>query len=317
MSINLVLIISFFLATTALSQTGQTGQSLKDLSSVSGTKVSLQPPSDFLPSNQFPGYSKEVAGSAIIVTEIPIPFSDLSKGFSNPEELSKRGMTLLERKEVSVNGQTALLFQIAQKAFDIDYLKWILVLGDEKESIMVAASFPKEFEKELSQPLKTSVLTTTWNKNKVVSITEGLSYSLTEKGDYKLAKRLTNALVYTVNGVFPSKSPDDPFFIIAPSIAKLTIEDKEAFSKSRALSVQNIEGAGIETIDRVTIDNLSGYEILARGKDKETGQVILIYQVTLFDGETYYIMQGLAGAQNGVSHIGTFKQIAGSFKRLK
>lgn len=58
---------------------------------VVGTRVSLAPPVEFIPSAQFPGYQQESTGASIMVTEIPGPFAEVSAGFARPSELAKRG----------------------------------------------------------------------------------------------------------------------------------------------------------------------------------------------------------------------------------
>jgi hypothetical protein len=198
---------------------------------VKGTKVRLIPPADFTPAEKFPGFFQASSSASIMVTEIPGPFSELSAGLSDPSRLKKNGIILLSQEQISSNGQTALLLKIQQRASGVDFLKWVLIFGDEAESVMVTATFPQDLEDKLSEPLKQSVLTTRRDQNLAASTDEGLDYLVKEQGALKLAQRFSNGLLFTKAGIFPSRSVNDPVFVVAPSIAEQTIADPEAFAK--------------------------------------------------------------------------------------
>jgi hypothetical protein len=270
-----------------------------------------------MPSPQFPGYWQESVGSSIIVTEFPAPFSEATAGFSNPSELSKRGMSLLNKQGVIVNEQKGELLKVKQSALGTEYLKWLLIFGDEKESVMIAATFPQELETELSEKMKASVLTAKWYKEKKVSPREGLNFTFDEKGEMRLAKRIANSLLFTKSGTFPSKAVDDPLFIIGQALSKIDVDDKEEFAKSRISQTATVTDIEIENLSRVVLDNLNGYEIIAKGRDVESGQPMVIYQTILFDDQGYYIMQGLVSEKQRQTYLPVFRDMAGSFKRQK
>jgi hypothetical protein len=282
---------------------------------VGGTRIKLTPPADFTLASQFSGYQLESRGSSIMITEIPGPFAETSAGFSNPSELKKRNMSVLNKQEVKLDGQTGLLLKVEQKAYETDFLKWLLVLGDEKETVIITATFPNMYEAELSEKLKASILTTTWDRKKSIIPTEGLSFTIEEKGKLKLSKRVSNMLMFTKDGIFPSKDVNDPLFIIGQSISKTAIPDNEEYAKARVLQISQVKDIKIEQSDKITVDNLNGYEIVANGKDTKSGQPMLIYQVILFEEQNYFLVQGLAGNENRQANLEVFKQMARTFKR--
>jgi hypothetical protein len=181
--------------------------------------------------------------------------------------------------------------------------------------VIITATFPKEFENELSEKLKASILTATWDREKNISPTEGLNFTVSEKGDLKLAKRFINMLAFTKGGIFPEKAIDNPFFTVGQSVSKFEIDDTEAFARSRILQTASITGIEIERSSNVTIDNLNGYEIVATGKDKQSDQTVMIYQTILFESQSYYIMVGLISSRQREAYLAAFKEMAGSFKR--
>jgi hypothetical protein len=104
-----------------------------------------------------------------------------------------------------------------------------------------------------------------------VAPTQGLNFTFTEKGEIRLAKRIANSLLYTKSGVFPSKAVEDPLFIIGQALSKLDVTDKEQFAKSRLSQTATVSDIEIEQLSQVTVDNLNGYEILAKGNERESG----------------------------------------------
>ncbi|MCE7940105.1 MAG: hypothetical protein DYG95_00705 [Chlorobi bacterium CHB1] len=282
---------------------------------VAGTRVSLTPPAEFTLSAQFPGYQQESTGASIMVTEIPGPFAEVSAGFSVPAELAKKGMTLQTKEEITVDGRTALLLQIWQVAAGKEFLKWILAFGNANETVMVMATFPKQHESDRSEKLRTSLLTVTWDSEKSVSPTEGLSFTLSEKGEMKLAKRMANMLIYTKGGIMPTEGEDVPLFIIGQSISKVNVEDPESLAKLSLLQNDSVADIEIEQPVKVLIDSLSGYEIIAKGMSAKSKQPTVIYQMMLFEDQNYYIMLGMVGSEKREAYLQVFREMAGSFRR--
>src|SRR5687767_7030540 len=71
---------------------------------VVGTRISLTPPVGFVASSQFPGFEQASSGASIMVTEIAGPFSEVSAGFSSPSGAAKRGMIVVDKQAVTING---------------------------------------------------------------------------------------------------------------------------------------------------------------------------------------------------------------------
>jgi len=312
-----ILNILLLILSLAIIGTSQSVESPGQETRIPGTRVSLVPPTGFKPAPEFSGFKQESNGSSIIVTEFPGPFSEVSSGFLNPSELAKRGMTLLNKQEINVNSQSGLLLHVKQNAFGTEYRKWLLIFGDAKESVLVVATFPLELEGDLSEKMKASVQTAKWDRGRVIVPTEGLSFTFTEKGEIKLAKRIANSLIYTKSGVFPSPAVDDPLFVIGQALSKVDVADKEQFAKSRLSQTATVSDIQIEQLSQVTVDNLNGYEIVAKGNDRESGNSMLIYQLVLFEDESYYIMQGLVSSKQGPTYLPVFKEMATSFRKKK
>ena len=165
--------------------------------------------------------------------------------------------------------------------------------------------------------MRTSLLTVTWDSEKSVSPTEGLSFSLSEKGEMKLAKRMASMLIYTKGGIMPAEGEDVPLFVIGQSISKVSVDDPESLAKLSLLQNDSFTGIEIEQSSKVLIDSLNGYEIITKGLDKKSKQPMVIYQTMLFEEQNYYIMLGMVGSEQREAYLPVFKEMAESFRRKK
>lgn len=282
---------------------------------VTGTRVSLVPPSGFTPATQFSGFQQEETGASILVVEGTGPYSQVSAGFADSARLLSRGILLRSRQKVTIQSFPGTLIQLRQSAHGTTYLKWGLVFGDETESVMITASFPEEHEAELSEKLRSSLLTAVWEKKKAVPKREGLNFKVDESGDLAFAQRMANTLAYSRQGKFPLESPYDPLFIVGQSISKTVIEDYEQYTRDRLLATGDVVGIQIEQITPLEIDSLGGYEIIALARDRDSGEPTLLYQVMLYEVDSYYIMHGRVGADSRETYIEAFRSMAHSFRR--
>lgn len=133
-------------------------QALAEPVRIPGTNVSLQPPAGFERSESFPGFQSAEQQASIMVTQMPAPVAEVMKGM-NKETLATRGMTLLSSNPETAGGRDALLLQVAQAAGGAEYLKWMLVTGDPKSTVLVVGTFPKSAGEEVGAAIRTSLLT--------------------------------------------------------------------------------------------------------------------------------------------------------------
>ena len=283
----------------------------QQLQAVTGTNIRLIPPAEFTASERFSGYQHEASNSSILVTEIPASIEQLRPSLTDSEKLQEKGMTLLNQKTVTINEQEALLLNIQQSAYGTDFKKWILLLGNDSESVLVTATFLAELEAQYSELLKDSLLTVEWNQ--AAASTDDLAFVLSETADLKLAQKIGNALAYTKNGVFPAVSTNDPIFIVAPSLSP-QYQDVATLAQNRLFQTDNLTEIEIISEQEITVDSLTGYEIVAVGKDIKSGEERSLYQVILVDSDNYYyVMQGQVDAEQNQQYLSQFKELASSF----
>ncbi len=284
---------------------------------IQGTKVAIEPPDGFVEAAQFPGYMMESTGSSIMVTPIPGgPFAEVSKGFT-PSALATRGMKLIKKEEAKVGAVEGILIHASQRAYGTEFLKWMLAFGDGTETTLVVATFPKQFEEQLSENLKRAVLSVEWQRSLNLDFFEGLTFRVSESGPLKFANKMGNNIFLTKEGVFPQKEEGAPLVIVGASVTQdwKIPSDKRVFSNQRLRQTNVLGSPEVIEEKNVEIEGLDGYLIFAEGIDRDSGGAMYIEQCLLFTGDGYYIFQALVGKDQKEEFKSNFAEILQSFKR--
>lgn len=280
---------------------------------IAGTKISMIPPDGFSKASNFFGFQQAESGSSIMILDIPGPFGEATKGFTKEGLLSK-GVVVKNMKKLLINGLPALLITGEQSAYGSTYTKYILAFGNEEETIIINGISPNDL-KEIGKSVKTAILSVFYEANKVVNPLENVDFTIdVSKSKLKFGKSLANSLMFSVNGEVPTQSADKTFLIVGKSFSKIDIEDKKLFSLNNLKQIPSCEIEEAETINEISIDGISGYEILAMAKNKDTGLPEKVYQVILFSDDLYYIFIGLCN-ENFEENIAEIRQVISTFKR--
>jgi hypothetical protein len=276
--------------------------------------VKLLRPNGFDDAENFHGFQQPSTQSSVMVLMIPGPYSETTRGFT-ADQLRTRGMTLQSKENVNIDGNPAVLLSVTQNAYGQKFAKWILAFGNENETKMVTATFPKSEEANLSNEMKAVVLGAKPDDTPAPSPGTNVGFAIAASPKLKLTRGIGKMLAYTKDGSIPAKSPDDPLFVAAPSLSKVPIENKRQFAVQRLLQTANTKISSVISNKEITIDGLDGYEILADGKDADSGNPLKVYQVVLYDDQSYFLMQGLVGADLADEYLPEFKTMARSLSR--
>jgi len=280
---------------------------------IPGTTASLEPPAGFSPAEKFAGFQREDLGASIMVTEIPAPAADMMKGMTK-ENMATRGMTLLSSSSERVSGREALLLHAAQRVAENEFLKWLLVTGDETKSVMIVATFPKRAEGEVGAALRRAVLSASWSATATGDRFEGLDFRVTPTDKLKIAGRLSNVLILSETGGMASADPNGAVYFVGSSISEARIVDLPTFAEERAKQSAQIKELRTQSGREIEMGGLAAYELLGDAKDQKTGIPLRFYQVIAPLEEGYVIVQGLVGVERADELLAEFHSISQSFR---
>lgn len=281
---------------------------------VKSTKVSLIPPKGFRTADNFAGFQEDSSGASITVIEMPAPFNEISKGLTKEAFLTKE-MELVSKEEKEIDHYPAYLVKATQRVYLENFVKYILIFGDDQKTVMVNGTVPAEKEL-MGELIKESILTTIYLEEKQINPLQDANFEIDLKDSgLKFATSLSGTLLFSMDGKVPTASEDKTSLMAGISISKLNIENRKDFAQARIkfLPFQNLE---IKETKEIRIDQMDGIAIIAYGKANAQADKELIYQVILFEQKDYYILLATANSDFD-NKLKLFEQISSTFRRKK
>lgn len=280
--------------------------------SIVGTKVSIIPPAGFEHSPNFLGMQQVESGSSIVIAEIPVPYATAAREMDGKLLLSK-GVEVETVDSIQLNGSSAILATGMQMSRIGMFGKVILLFGNDSQSVIVTGAYPQELE-SLGEQIKRSILTSVFEPRKVVDPFESMDYRIDpSETKLKFAKSFMNSLIYTIDGLVPTASPDKTSLTVTKSFSPVDVEDRKLFAINRVKQITK-KVKPIRSIEPVTIDGIEGFEVLTSARSPITGEEEVVYQVILFSDGFYYIFLGTTNQhESGLEEI---KKVVGSFRRI-
>ena len=289
---------------------------LGDYVSFPASGIKIRHPEGFEKADSFDGFGQAETQSSVLVISLAGPYSKVTAGLTQ-EKLKARGWTLHSKEDVKVDGLPGILIHFEQPAIGKVFLKWSFVSGDEKKTTMVTATFPKSHERELSARLKSAVLSARIDRSAPAGVGANLPFTVAPSKKLKLTPVVSNTLGYTKDGVIPVKSPKDPLFMVAPSLGKVVVEDKRQFAERNLRESAGTKELVVKSTDAITIAGLDGYESLAEAEDAKSGTALIVYQVILFDEDSFILLKGYVGTELRDEYLPQFKAMARSLQKKK
>jgi hypothetical protein len=315
---SLTLWKGFAWSDSAIAQTSNSPQqSIADNNLVDFPEVGLAipKPNGFEKATSFYGFQQAASSSSVLLAKVPAPFSEIRKAI-NKQRFAKEKLSLISQQPIKISNQNGLLLQLEQSVFSQRVQKWIVVFGDEKNTYWITAAFLQEDAPKLSEPLKKIVLATTISLSK--PSVSSLPFTIKAVDGLTMAQGLSGlgkAVGFTKDGQIPQTSPQDPIFIVAPSLGDVLVGDRQKLADRRLYQYRGTKINSITSRNEISIDNLAGWEMEAIGQEQKTKTPLRLYQVMLFPKQGgYVLMTGIVGAKQANVYLPKFKAIAQTYK---
>ena len=280
--------------------------------------LAISQPPGFEKAQAFYGFQQSKTGSSIVLSALPGSFNQVMQKFDSAT-LQSRGLRLISKSDITLSGQSGVLLQVAQSAHGQAFLKWIAIFGNSTRTYFVTASFPEQSDPAFSNLLKQTVQSVSTIKMENAK-TPTLPFRIKPVAGLVPASQFAamgKAAAFTKDGKMLSTSPNDPLFIVSPSLGPVPVLDQRMYALRRIGQVPKIPVKTIDSTSPITVGGLSGYEILATGTDQDSGASIKIYQVMLFPREGgYVLMTGLVGESLAALYLPKFKAMALTYREV-
>lgn len=284
------------------------------LEQVGGSQIFIDPPEGLIPSNQFLGYVDEEYGTFVMVTEMPGSVDEAIRGLSS-EQLSKQGGALLSTQDITLGHDKAKILKLTQDAYDINFTKWIVILGDSNKTIMVTANAQTNIGEEILDKLNRSILTTRWIRNSQNNTFDGLNYRVTETKTLKISNKMGSNLFLSKEKEFPIQNANTPYSIIVPSYStNLNIDSKSNYAKIRLMKMEGFSDIKILHQKSIKVNGIEGSLIQSQAVNTRFGNKVYVHFAILFADESYYIIRSISNFEDRKLYEGEFNTILESFE---
>lgn len=279
---------------------------------VRGSKISIIPPKDFEVATAYMGFQHVESNSSIMVLTISSPFSETLKSLTT-ESLTRQGLQVEKTETITNKKYSGILFSMYQNIAEVQYRKYILVLGTEKETIIINGITPRA-NAAIDLAINKALLTAFYQVDKVLTPFDTVDFEIsTNDTNLIFAKNNPNMLIYNLDGKIPSEGADKTAFVVVKTLSKAEITDKKQFAANQ-IKMLPVQITNIKSLIPIEINSLSGYEIYAEGVNRKNGNKEIAYQVILYSDKSYYILYGSAEA-NFERNLELFKKVAKTFKQ--
>jgi len=277
---------------------------------ISGTNFSMKPPKGFVQADRFTGFQQNSTGASIMVIELPGPYESIVVGLT-PEGFKTQNMIMKSSEDLTFNGSPAKWLIATQSLNGIDFFKQMLVFKGGEKTILVNGIYPSQHKTKLDSVVKTAMLTTAYQNASNTITDEKTLFTIDVSGTaFKPTQAMSTSIIYTVDSENKATAPK---FICSNSVSRVASENRKSYAVNRIMSLPRGDENVIKDTTEITIDGMSGYEIVAYGKDAE-GNKQLVYEVIVYNIQgDYYMMIGMA-SEDFDAYLEQFKTIATTFK---
>lgn len=297
----------FFLFT--INVFGYNNPNITDYINIKGTRLSIIPPKGFTESKTIIGLEKGEIAVIQIMDLVGGNFESNTATYTKAE-FERKGLTVLEFKELTIDGFKAKFSNIKGK----DNRELVqIVFGDATFSVMVNAIYPSNLRDELLPDITNSLLKVKYDKKMIVdpfSASHFLVDPNTSK--FKFAKASANMFVFSENGIDKVSYENEPIALITSYPFDKTMT-KEAVIESMVNGLLQQRFIKKE-IKNTSKKNINGYEAMEielylehNSKDK------LAFMTVLIKDNIAISFSGVAES-NFEENISEFKKLTNAIK---
>ena len=190
----------------------------------------------------------------------------------------------------------------------------LFLITMEKDVPSSCVTSPAEFYLEAvhQEALVKTLSTARWDPSAPVSPTEGLRFRVREVAPLRIVSSAPNAIVLS-DPTHGSGSGIPPLVVVGSSLGRVQIANLAVFARERLMQTVSIEAVEVSSQTSRSLDGLPGHEIRAVARDVASQRPVRVTQLLATDGDHYYLLQGIADAENVDAFAPLLEQVIDSF----
>ncbi|MFC4171200.1 hypothetical protein ACFOYU_03865 [Microvirga sp. GCM10011540] len=260
------------------------------------SRVGIVPPQDMVLSKRFTGFENEERAAAITLVEMPAgAYEQLAAGMTK-DALRRQGLDVTARETLKVGDATGILVAGAMTG-PVKGRKWVLALkGKDLTALLIAQveGGKDGYSEEQMRDALTSV-----SLRGPIPLEEQVSalpFRIADKAGFRPVRVMSgNAALFTEGPKDTIEAVEQPIAILAVSLQPppRAGEPREQFARAALYSNEVLKDIVLERADSFRLKGQDWHEIVARAKDRASGEPVVVMQTIRFDSDRYVRMVGV------------------------
>lgn len=280
-----------------------------------GSRIGLVPPPDMKPSRGVSGFRDPRTGAAIVAIEMPAEaYPSLAAGFSD-EALKAQGFKLETRETPRIGIGGAILVSGEQTEGAAAVPKTVLLASDPSMTALVIAQAPRgapaSVQAEIMAALRTVALRAPLALDEQI---DALPFRIGDMAGFRPVRVAAGNSVFLTEGASDTvRGAEQPILIVAQSFAPAPPLDQHAnFARSALVANNFVKDAVIERAQSFRQGGVQWNEIVAKAKDVQSDQSVIVMQTIRFDQDSYTRMVGVVRADQRDAVMPRFRRVVDS-----
>lgn len=254
---------------------------------ISGTKLSIIPPSGFKIATAFTGLEKGESALIQVYDLVGGNFYTNANKFTK-ERFEKSGVTVFDYQEMTINGYSGKYIHLQGNP---DKKGISLVFGDETFTAMIMALYIDNSDNTAEQ-IKDALFSSVYEKDLPIDPFETAVFNLDDSNTkFKYAKSAANTFIYSINGSNELDANRDSIMVVLPFPADASMTAKSiAEQMIGSLRNNGLSEIKILSTSNNALNNYPAYQIKMEGKLNGSPSKLLVQTVT--HGENAVVFKG-------------------------
>jgi hypothetical protein len=279
------------------------------------SRVGLVPPAEMVTSKRFTGFENTERAAAITIAEMPAEaYGQLVTGMTK-EALKRQGLDVTSRENLKVGDREGVLIAGAMTG-PVKGRKWVMaVQGQDMTALLIAqvqGGNDGYSEAEMLRALRSVALRGPVSLDEQIS---ALPFRLGDKAGFRPVRVLSgNSALFTDGPQDTIKAVEQPVAILAASLQSPPPpgERREQFARMALNSNEVLKDIRVERSEAFRFKGQDWHEIVARAKERASGEDVVVMQTIRFEPDRYVRMVGLARAEKRDQILPRFRTLIDS-----
>jgi hypothetical protein len=263
-----------------------------------GSRIGLTPPAGMTISKSFSGFENRDHQVAIVIAALPVNAYDAIEKSLTDETLLKQGVTVESRAAFPLPSGQAVLTIGRQDIKGVSLRKWIMVASMSALTALITVQVPDAARTAYPDAAIRDALASLAVRDSV-PVDEQLGllpFRVADLAGFKLGGLLAGRAVVLTDGATdaPVTNADTHIIVSVAAGGPARASDRDRFAYEAFRTIPRLKDVRVSTSEQLRITGQFGHQIMAQGKDQDSGVELRIVQWIRFSGGGYLHMVGIS-----------------------